>query len=84
MVIFRSAVAVFYRLARRHRYRSEPFHRARFGMGWRRRNERAEVKTIVHGVSEILFATKIAFGGLHGCMPQQKLYLLQPPTAAVA
>src|ERR1700688_1674892 len=35
-------------------------------------------------MSQILLATKIAFGGLHRGMPQQELNLLQLPTAAVA
>jgi hypothetical protein len=43
-----------------------------------------EVKKIVDRVSEILFAAEIAFGRLHGCMPQQELNLLQLATARVA
>jgi hypothetical protein len=35
-------------------------------------------------MSEILFATEIAFRRLHGCMPQQELNLLQLATARVA
>jgi len=42
------------------------------------------VKTIVHWMSEILLATKIAFGGLHRGVPQQELYLFQFSTVAVA
>jgi hypothetical protein len=38
---------------------------------------RSEVKEIVDRMSEILFATEIAFRRLHGCMPQQELNLLQ-------
>jgi hypothetical protein len=38
---------------------------------------RSEVKKIVDRMSEILFATEIAFRRLHGCMPQQELNLLQ-------
>jgi hypothetical protein len=48
------------------------------------RNERVEAKAIVHWMSEILLATKVAFSGLHRCMPQQELDLLQFPAAAVA
>jgi hypothetical protein len=35
-------------------------------------------------MSEILFATEIAFRCLDGCMPQQELNLLQLATVAVA
>jgi len=42
------------------------------------------VETIVYWMSQILLATKIAFGGLHRGMPQQELYLLQLSTAAMA
>ena len=49
-----------------------------------RRAERVEVKTIVHGMSQILLATQRAFGGLHRGMAQQELNLLQLPTARVA
>ena len=38
---------------------------------------RSEVKEIVHGMPEILFAPEIAFRGLYRGMPQQKLNLLQ-------
>jgi len=44
----------------------------------------SEVKQIVDGLAEILFAPEITFSRLHGCMAQQKLYLLQLTTAAVA
>jgi len=48
------------------------------------RNEYVEAKAIVHRVSQILLATEIALGGLHRCMPQQELNLLQLSAAAVA
>jgi len=37
----------------------------------------SEIKKVVHGMSEILFATEIAFCCLDRCMPEQKLNLLQ-------
>jgi hypothetical protein len=49
-----------------------------------RRNETAEVKSVVHWMPEILFATEITLGGLHGCMPQQELDLLKLASTAVA
>src|SRR5947208_16977265 len=73
MFIFRSSVAAFYLVAGRRRYRSGPFHRARFGTCLLRRNETAEVKSVVRWMPEILLATEITLGGLHGCMPQQEL-----------
>jgi len=45
---------------------------------------RSEVEKIVHRMSEILFAAEIAFRGLHRCMPEQELNLLQLTTAVVA
>jgi hypothetical protein len=44
----------------------------------------SEVKKIVDRMSEILFATEIAFRRLHRCMSQQELNLLQLSTARVA
>ena len=44
---------------------------------------RSEVEKIVHRMSEILFAAKVAFRGLDRCMPQQELNLLQLTTAVV-
>jgi hypothetical protein len=49
-----------------------------------RRGVGSEVKQIVDRMPQILFAAKIAFRRLHGCMAQQELYLLQLTTAAVA
>ena len=45
---------------------------------------RSEVEKIVHRMPEILFAAEIAFRGLHRCMPEQELNLLQFTTAVVA
>ena len=45
---------------------------------------RSEVKKIIHRMPEILLATEIAFRGLHRCMPEQELNLLQFTTAVVA
>ena len=47
------------------------------------RKARVEVKAIVHWLSEILLATKIALGRLHRCVSQQELNLLQLPATAV-
>ena len=45
---------------------------------------RSEVKKIVHRMSEILFATEIAFRRLHGYMPEQELNLLKLSAVRVA
>jgi len=45
---------------------------------------RSEIKKIVYRMSEILFATEIAFRRLDRCMPQQELNLLQLAAIAVA
>jgi hypothetical protein len=39
-----------------------------------------ERKLVVHRLSEILLAAKMAFGRQHGGMPQQELNLLLPTT----
>src|SRR5512142_886615 len=44
----------------------------------------SEVEKIVYWMPEILFAAEIAFHGLDGCMPQQKLNLLQFTATVVA
>jgi hypothetical protein len=44
---------------------------------------RSEVEKIVYWMPEILFATEIAFRGLHGCMPEQELNLLKLTAAIV-
>jgi hypothetical protein len=45
---------------------------------------RSEVEKIVYWMPEILFAAEIAFCGLEGGMPQQKLNLLQLTALVVA
>ena len=45
---------------------------------------RSEVEKIVHRMPEILFAAEIAFRGLHRCMSEQELNLLQLTAAIVA
>ena len=45
---------------------------------------RSEGKKIVHRMSKILFAAEIAFGRLHGYMPQQELNLLKLSAVRVA
>src|SRR5260370_6686358 len=82
--MFRSSVAAFYPLARRHFYRRGAFPRARFKLHFLRLPVRAEVKKIVYRMSEILLAAEIAFRRLDGGMPQQELNLLQLATIAVA
>ena len=44
----------------------------------------SEVIEIVHRMSEILFAAEIAFRGLHGCVPEQELNLLELTAAIMA
>lgn len=53
-------------------------------MCWLWRTEHVEAKTIVHRMSEILLAAKIAFGSLHRGVSQQELNLLQLSPAVVA
>jgi len=43
----------------------------------------SEVEKIVHRMPEILFTAEIVFCGLHRCVTQQKLDLLQFTTAVV-
>jgi hypothetical protein len=45
---------------------------------------RFEVKEIIHWMSEVLFAAKIAFRGLNRCVPEQELNLLKLTAAVVA
>ena len=45
---------------------------------------RSEIEKIVYRMPEILFAAEIALGGLHRCMPEQELNLLQFTTTVVA
>ena len=44
---------------------------------------RSEVEQIVYWVTEILFAAQIVFRGLHRCVSQQELNLLQLTTSVV-
>jgi hypothetical protein len=44
---------------------------------------RCEVKQIVHGMSEILFASQVALCRLHRCMSEQELNLLQLSSAVM-
>jgi hypothetical protein len=82
--MFRSSVAAFYLLTRRHFQRCGSTPSAGFGFYFLRLYIRTEVKKIVHRVTEILFAAEIAFRRLNGCMPQQELNLLQLASACVA
>ena len=45
---------------------------------------RSEIEKVVYWMPEILFAAEITFCGLDGCMPQQKLNLLQFTATVVA
>jgi hypothetical protein len=67
--MFRSSVAAFYPLARRHFYRCGSVFRGGFTIVFMRAF-RSEVKKVVHWMPEILLATEIAFRCLDGCMPQ--------------
>jgi hypothetical protein len=82
--MFRSSVAAFYALPRRHFYGCGYVLRGRFRSRCRRLQIPSEIKKIVHRMSQILFAAEIAFRRLHRCMPQQELNLLQLATAGVA
>jgi hypothetical protein len=64
-------VAAFYRLPRCLFYIVGGFHWGRFTIVFVRLPVRSEGKKIVDWMSEILFAAQIAFGRLHGHMPQQ-------------
>jgi len=77
-------VAAFYRLPRCLFYIVGGFHWDRFTIVFVRLPVRSEVKKIVHRMSEILFATEIAFRRLHGYVPQQKLNLLKLSAVRVA
>src|SRR5580704_16585370 len=81
--MFRSSMPAFYHLPRFHLYRIGGFCFGRFNIVFMRPSVLCEVKKIVDRMSEILFATEIAFRCLDGCMPQQKLNLLQLATVAV-
>jgi hypothetical protein len=45
---------------------------------------RSEIEEIIYGMTEILFAAKIAFRGLDRSVPQQKLNLLKLAASIVA
>src|ERR1700681_1875054 len=84
LVMVRSSVAAFYSLPRCLFYWVGRFHCGGFIIVFVRPPLRSELKKVVHWMSEILFATEIAFRCLDGCMPQQELNLLQLATARVA
>ena len=85
MVMFRSSVAAFYPLPRCLFYGIGRFHCGGFIIVFLRSPPIcSEIKKVVHWMSEILFASEIAFRCLDGCMPQQELNLLQLATARVA
>ena len=77
-------MAAFYPLPKCLFYRAGRFHCGGFIIVFLRPPLRSELKKVVHWMSEILFATEIAFGRLNGRMPQQELNLLKLATAAVA
>ena len=84
MVMFRSSVAAFYPLPRCLFYGIGRFHCCGFIIFFLRPPPVcSEIKKVVHWMSEILFATEIAFRSLDGCVPQQELYLLQLAPARV-
>jgi hypothetical protein len=75
--MFRSSVAAFYALPECLFYSfAGPVRRDRFHLFRRLLPIRSEVEKVVYWMPEILFAAKIAFRGLHGCMPEQELNLL--------
>jgi hypothetical protein len=83
--MFRSSVAAFYALSKRLFYSfAGPVRWDRFHIFRLLHRVRSEVEKIVHWMPEILFATEIAFRGLHRCMPEQELNLLQLTTAIMA
>src|ERR1039458_574506 len=85
MVMFRSSVAAFYPLPRCPFYRIGRFHFGGFIIVFLRPPPVcSEIKKIVYWMSEVLFATEIAFRCLDGCMAQQELNLLQLASVTVA
>ena len=77
MLMVRSSVAAFYDLPECLFYSfAGPVRRDRFHLFRLLLPIRAEVEKVVHWMPEILFAAEIAFGGLHGGMPEQELNLL--------
>jgi len=77
-------VAAFYPLPRCLFYRVGRFHCSGFIIVFLRLPLGSQLKKVVHWMSEILFATEIAFGRLHGYMPQQELNLLKLSAVRVA
>src|SRR5215469_10667552 len=76
--MFRSSVPAVYPSLGSH------FHRRRgFGRGRLLHLDAFETKTVVHRMSEILFAAEIAFCRLNRSMSQQELNLLDLATTAV-
>jgi hypothetical protein len=63
-------VAAFYPLARFFSYRVGSFYWSGFIIAFMRPPTRSEIKEVIYWVSEILFATQIAFRSLHRGMPQ--------------
>jgi hypothetical protein len=82
--MFRSSVAAFYRLPKCLFYRGGGFQQSGFIAAFLRPPVHSEVEKVIYRMSEILFATEIAFRRLDGCMPQQELNLLQLAAAGVA
>ena len=76
-------MAAFYPLPRCLFYGVGGFHWGRFTIVFMRPPVRSEIKKVVYWMSEILFAAEIAFRRLDGCVPQQKLNLLQFTTTVV-
>ncbi len=68
--MIRSSVAAFYSLFSCLFYRSGALYWDTFDILFLRLHIRSEFEKIVYGMSEILFATKIAFRRLDRCMPQ--------------
>ena len=81
--MLRSRWVAFYGLRRRRFCRCGGSHCDGVNMFVLWLRVRSEVKQIVHRMSEILFAAEIAFCGLHRCMPQQELNLLQLATTVM-
>jgi hypothetical protein len=83
MVMFRSSVAAFYLVSRRHFYGCGSVHRGRFKPHGLQLQVLSEIEKIVYRMSEILFAAEIAFRRLDGCVAKQELNLLHFTTAVV-
>jgi hypothetical protein len=80
LLMFRSSVATFYPSLVCLLYSfAGPVRRETLVMFRLLLRIRSEVEKIVYWMPEILFAAEIPFRGLHGCMPEQELNLLQLP-----